>query len=474
MSDTTRLGLPYLAAAQSQKHVTHNEALQMLDALVQISVQERPRNAAPGAPADGERYLVGPAPTGDFAGQAGALAAFDDGAWRFMAARAGWIAHVRADGRLLVHDGTLWRDFEGVLRRLVYLDGIGIAGAPDAGNAFVARLAGALFAARPVAEGGTGSVRVTLNRDLPAGTASHVWQTGFSGRAEAGLAGDDRWRLRVSADGATWRDAIVVDPATGALSLPGGIADAGPAALPAMRNHVVNGDFAVAQRGPGPFALAAGSVFGFDRWRLSSTSAATATLTRAPLAPGQTTGPVGRFFASFAVTATGAGAAPVLATRLEQVARLAGQAVVLSFWYRATTSDFALDMVQDFGAGASPAVAGLAAASLPAAGAWTFRSVRLVLPPVTGKTIAAGGGVLAIRFTLAGAAPATLDLADVQLEEGVFATAFERRALALELLLARRFFRRSTVALAPADLAAEMAGTPVSSGAGPFDYAAEI
>ena len=35
MSDTTtHLGLPYLLAAQAQKHVTHNEALRLLDAMV--------------------------------------------------------------------------------------------------------------------------------------------------------------------------------------------------------------------------------------------------------------------------------------------------------------------------------------------------------------------------------------------------------------------------------------------------------
>jgi hypothetical protein len=42
MSDaTTRLLLPYILAAQAQKHVTHNEALQILDGLVQLSVLDR-------------------------------------------------------------------------------------------------------------------------------------------------------------------------------------------------------------------------------------------------------------------------------------------------------------------------------------------------------------------------------------------------------------------------------------------------
>ena len=39
MDMTTLLSLPYIAAAQAQKHVTHNEALRMLDAIIQLSVK---------------------------------------------------------------------------------------------------------------------------------------------------------------------------------------------------------------------------------------------------------------------------------------------------------------------------------------------------------------------------------------------------------------------------------------------------
>lgn len=50
MSDTTtHLGLPYLLAAQAQKHVTHNEALRLLDAMVLLSVLDRTRTAPPQA-----------------------------------------------------------------------------------------------------------------------------------------------------------------------------------------------------------------------------------------------------------------------------------------------------------------------------------------------------------------------------------------------------------------------------------------
>jgi hypothetical protein len=59
MSDnTTHLLLPYIFAAQAQKHVTHNEALRLLDAMVQLAVLDRTRTAPPASPADGDRHIV--------------------------------------------------------------------------------------------------------------------------------------------------------------------------------------------------------------------------------------------------------------------------------------------------------------------------------------------------------------------------------------------------------------------------------
>ena len=52
MSDdaSARLGLPYLAAGQLQKHVTLNEALTRLDALTQTAVVSRTTTTQPAAP----------------------------------------------------------------------------------------------------------------------------------------------------------------------------------------------------------------------------------------------------------------------------------------------------------------------------------------------------------------------------------------------------------------------------------------
>src|SRR6185437_15097898 len=92
MSDTTpRSGLPLLAAAQAQKHVTHNEALLKLDALSCARLLDRDLTAPPPSPADGDAYLVKATATGDWTGQDGNIAFAIDGAWRFYAPFAGLI-----------------------------------------------------------------------------------------------------------------------------------------------------------------------------------------------------------------------------------------------------------------------------------------------------------------------------------------------------------------------------------------------
>ncbi|GGH13959.1 hypothetical protein GCM10007036_12920 [Alsobacter metallidurans] len=471
MSDSMRLGLPYLAAAQSQKHVTHNDALQMLDGLVHCAVLERGRVAPPAAPVEGARYLLAAAATGAFAGQGGSVAAFDDGAWRFFQPRAGWRVFVIAEARLLVHDGAGWRDLDELARRLGPLDALGLGTPPDNGNPFSARLNDALFNARPAAEGGTGDVRVKLNKPLPGGAASLFFQTGFSGRAELGLAGDDAWRVRVSADGAAWRDAIAANPATGLVRFPVGVEG-----LPhGFRNQVHNGDFSVAQRGAGPFPVGQAAAHGFDRWLAQAAGAAAGSVSRTAFPPGQADGgPGGRFFATLAISATTTASYPELQTRMEDVATLAGRPATLSFWYRTASPAFFADLSQNFGVAGSASVFSIGQQVLPASpGVWR-RFIATVTPPsIAGKAVGAGS-FLSLRVFLSGGAAAAIDIADVQVEEGALATAFERRPAAIELALCRRFFRRYATAQAPADLAFEMRAAPTQAGAGPFDYSADL
>ena len=108
MSISAALGLPYLAPSQAQKHVTHNEALRLLDLIVQLTVADRTRTAPPATATEGQRHIVGAAPTGDWAGHAGEIAVFEAGAWSFLTPGPGWKAYVQAEAAVAVWTGSAW------------------------------------------------------------------------------------------------------------------------------------------------------------------------------------------------------------------------------------------------------------------------------------------------------------------------------------------------------------------------------
>lgn len=109
MSDqTSNLGFPFLAQGQAQKHVTVNESLLRLDALVQLVVTSTSVGTQPASPTDGALYIL-PAGKSGAAWSAmanGALAYYRDGAWEEIAPRTGWRAYVAAEGALYVFNGV--------------------------------------------------------------------------------------------------------------------------------------------------------------------------------------------------------------------------------------------------------------------------------------------------------------------------------------------------------------------------------
>ena len=225
MSDTTRLKLPRIDAAQSQKHVTHNEALECLDALVHLSVTARNVSSPPATTVEGMTLIVSAAAQGAFARHSLNVAAFSDDAWRFYVPRLGWRAYVESEGLFYVFDGTDWVKQRIDLQDVQNLRYAGIGTSADAQNPFSAKLNAALFAARSAAEGGSGDLRFTLNRSQGTNIVSQLYQSNWSGRAETGLMGDDKYRIKVSADGAVWKDALYADPATGRVFFPNGASD---------------------------------------------------------------------------------------------------------------------------------------------------------------------------------------------------------------------------------------------------------
>lgn len=222
MTETSHLALPLLDAAQAQKHVTHNEALTLLDAVVHLSVSARNVSVPPASPAEGDRILVGAGASGAFASKERQIATFLAGGWTFLQPQAGWRLHVAAESLLRFFDGASWKDIGAGVRELQNLTRFGLGTSADQTTPLAAKINAALFTARSVAEGGDGDLRLTLNKEAPARTVSQIYQSNYSGRAEIGLARDDSFRIKVSADGTQWRDSLVIDPDIGSVSFPSG------------------------------------------------------------------------------------------------------------------------------------------------------------------------------------------------------------------------------------------------------------
>ena len=206
MDHSPRLTLPLIMPSQAQKHVTHNEAIQVLDALVQPVVESRVLTAPPTLPLAGEAWFVPVAATGLWSGHTGEIAAFQSGAWHFLDPASGWQVYVKADKTHYVFDAGAWTPIASLGSGLPRL---GINTAADATN----RLAVA-SPATLLNHAGNGH-QLKINKAAPADTVSLLYQTGFSGRAELGLTGDDNWRLKVSPDGTTWLNALTVNASTG-------------------------------------------------------------------------------------------------------------------------------------------------------------------------------------------------------------------------------------------------------------------
>lgn len=103
-----RLGLPFLVSGQSQKEITHNEALQALDALVQPVAQSADLSTPPVSPLAGQCWVVAAGASGLWSGREGQMAQWTGGGWRYTIPAEGWRCHVIDRNVTIRHDGVDW------------------------------------------------------------------------------------------------------------------------------------------------------------------------------------------------------------------------------------------------------------------------------------------------------------------------------------------------------------------------------
>lgn len=116
MSDSVNFVMPFISVGQSQKEITHNEALAMIDILLRGAVDSI-ETAPPGSPADGKTVLVASSgATGAFAGHENEIAYYLAGAlmWQFIAPAEGQPLRVLSDEVDYRWGGTDWIMVAGV------------------------------------------------------------------------------------------------------------------------------------------------------------------------------------------------------------------------------------------------------------------------------------------------------------------------------------------------------------------------
>lgn len=218
MSDTSLiLGLPYIQPAQAQKHVTHNEALRVLDAVVQLNVLSAALPTPPVTPAEGDRYLVPAAAGGDWTGYDTQLAVWDNGAWLYIAAQTGWVAFVRDMAAPVWFDGTAWLPATPDVTELQNMALLGVGTTADATNPL------SVSGAATLLNHAGGDHQLKINKASATDTASLLFQSDYTGHAEMGLAGDTDFAIKVSDDNATWHTGAAFDAATGRAQFPSGV-----------------------------------------------------------------------------------------------------------------------------------------------------------------------------------------------------------------------------------------------------------
>ena len=218
-----------------------------------------------------------------------------------------------------------------------------------------------------------------------------------------------------------------------------------------FKNKIINGNFDIWQRG---ISLTdPDREYTADRWFSDTIATVGAgTITRQAFTLGQTDVPgEPAFFLRHSQTTAASATIVYEEQKIEDVRTLAGKKAMLSFRAKADkTVNFEGFVIQNFGTGGSPSSsATVASLNFTVTTSWQKFEFELTFPSISGKTLGTDGNDhINIRPFRHGTGSGDfdifdLDIAQVQLEEGPVATAFEQRPIGEELLLCQRYFEKS-------------------------------
>lgn len=202
LDESNNLALSFIQPSQSQKHVSFNETVAILDSLVHLTIDAQatqpPVSALPGA-----RFIVSANPASEWGGHEGHIAVREEDGWSFLEPREGFLAWFRHENGLRIFSNSEWRTLP--TPDDLCTGRLGISASADQINRFCVSSPASLFN-----HAGT-SHQIKINKASNPDTASMLFQSNWSGRAELGLMGSDQFSLKVSEDGSQWVTALSIN-----------------------------------------------------------------------------------------------------------------------------------------------------------------------------------------------------------------------------------------------------------------------
>jgi len=245
MHKTQNLSLPLILGSQSQKHVTHNEALVMLDVITQAKVLDKDLTEPPAIPSVGDAYIVGASRSADqpmltrdvvaasnnWNNRGGCIAVCkglrdNEVVWELYVPREGWIVWVIDERCLYVYVEGVWANLlalssavgssesneaaESAVSLEVAKIGIGTEVSEDI--PLLAKLNRVALTAKTIEEGGTGDICCTLNKEGSSNTGALVFQANGTDCAKLELDSGNSLSFSVTdGEGVSWQTGLSID-----------------------------------------------------------------------------------------------------------------------------------------------------------------------------------------------------------------------------------------------------------------------
>lgn len=105
---TPNLGMELLEANATGQSTRANGSITASDALLHLLIEDKDLNTPSGSQTAGQRFIIGPSPTGVWSDKANYIAGWYNSAWLYWAPKKGMVAHVSDENKDYLYDGSAW------------------------------------------------------------------------------------------------------------------------------------------------------------------------------------------------------------------------------------------------------------------------------------------------------------------------------------------------------------------------------